>query len=134
MEVIEAAAPSLGVPAIVAPVRASADIEPAMASFPHQPNSGLMLLASGPLLPAIDRWRCRFCQRRRLDYSTFMELVGQFRQGSSLRQSHPQGFEAWRPAGAGAGQIQARHQLKTAKSLGLTAPLPLLGLADEVIQ
>jgi putative ABC transport system substrate-binding protein len=43
MQAIEAAAPSLGVQAIAVPVRATADIEPALASFARQPNGGLML-------------------------------------------------------------------------------------------
>jgi putative ABC transport system substrate-binding protein len=72
MPVIEAAAPSLGLQAIAVPVRATADIEPALASFARQPNGGLMLLTgsflrphlakadrrpSRPLSPAIDRHR-----------------------------------------------------------------------------
>jgi ABC-type uncharacterized transport system substrate-binding protein len=43
MQAIEAAAPSLGVQAIAAPVRATADIKPALESFARQPNGGLML-------------------------------------------------------------------------------------------
>jgi putative tryptophan/tyrosine transport system substrate-binding protein len=42
--VIEAAAASLGLQAITAPVRGTADIEPDLASFSRQPNRGLMLL------------------------------------------------------------------------------------------
>jgi hypothetical protein len=44
---------------------------------------------------------------------------------SQLRRSHPQGFEAWRPAGAGADQISARHQpiATLLVSARLTAPL-----------
>jgi putative tryptophan/tyrosine transport system substrate-binding protein len=43
MQVIEAAAPSLGVQAITVPVRDTADIEPAWARFANQPNGGLIL-------------------------------------------------------------------------------------------
>ena len=41
MYAIEAAAESLGVQALAAPVRATADIEPALESFGRQPNGGL---------------------------------------------------------------------------------------------
>jgi len=44
MQVIEAAAPSLSVQVIAVPIRAAADIEPALASFARQPNGGLILL------------------------------------------------------------------------------------------
>src|SRR5271156_717480 len=43
MQAIEAAAASLGVQTIAAPVRATADIEPALESFGRQPNGGLIL-------------------------------------------------------------------------------------------
>jgi ABC-type uncharacterized transport system substrate-binding protein len=41
VQAIEAAAPSLGVQAIATPVRATADIEPALESFARQPSGGL---------------------------------------------------------------------------------------------
>ena len=44
MAVIEAEGPSLGVQVIPMPVRAFADIEPALANFAEQPNNGLILL------------------------------------------------------------------------------------------
>ena len=43
MRSVEAAASSLGVQAVAVPVRATADIEPALASFARQPNGGLIL-------------------------------------------------------------------------------------------
>ncbi len=46
LQAIEAAAPSLGVQAVAAPVRAIADIEPALASFARQPNGGLILTSN----------------------------------------------------------------------------------------
>jgi putative tryptophan/tyrosine transport system substrate-binding protein len=43
MQAIEAAAASLGLKVIAAPVRATGDIEPALESFGRQPNGGLIL-------------------------------------------------------------------------------------------
>ena len=43
MRSVEAAASSLGVRAMVVPVRSSDDIEPAFISFAQQPNGGLIL-------------------------------------------------------------------------------------------
>jgi hypothetical protein len=44
MPAMEAAATSLGVQLIATPVRAAADIEPALTRFARQPNGGLTLL------------------------------------------------------------------------------------------
>ena len=57
MRAIEAAAPSLGVQAIAVPVRATADIEPALESFARQPNGGLILPTDSlhALAPKADR-------------------------------------------------------------------------------
>ena len=43
MQSMEAAAPSLGVHAIVLPVRATAEIEPVFQNFAQEPNGGLIL-------------------------------------------------------------------------------------------
>src|SRR5947209_2648522 len=45
MPVIETAALSFGMQVIAVPIRATVDIDPALASFARQPNGGLMLLA-----------------------------------------------------------------------------------------
>ena len=68
MQAIEAAAPSLDVQAIAVPVRATADIEAALADFASSPNGGLILPTGGftrirftmiaglaVLSPAVDR-------------------------------------------------------------------------------
>ena len=47
MQAIEAAAPSLDVQAIAVPVRATADIEAALADFASSPNGGLILPTGG---------------------------------------------------------------------------------------
>ena len=67
MRSVEAAASSLGVQAIAAPVRATTDIEPAIENFARQPNGGLILptdsfirlrqKCSSPTSPAAIAWR-----------------------------------------------------------------------------
>jgi putative tryptophan/tyrosine transport system substrate-binding protein len=135
--------------AIAVPVRAVADIEPALESFARQPNGGLMLWASsftrlhrkliGDLagryrLPSIGGDTDFAKEGGLMDYSPFIEVVGQFRQAATyvdliLKGSKPGDLPVQAPD-----RYRLVINLKTAKALGLTVPLPLLGLADEVIE
>jgi putative ABC transport system substrate-binding protein len=81
MYAIEAAAESLGVQALAAPVRATADIEPALESFGRQPNGGLILTSD------------TFTNLR---YPLIANLAGQFEDAVYLRRSIRVG--AWRAA------------------------------------
>ena len=149
MQTVEAAAPSLGVQAIPAPVRASADIESALASFARQPNGGLILmgasfsvlhdsliidLAGRYRLPSISGPSFNFAKDGGLlDYGP-TDLVGQFRQAASyidriLMGSKPGDLPVQSPT-----KYRLVVNLKTAKALGLTIPETLLATADEVIQ
>jgi putative ABC transport system substrate-binding protein len=149
MPAVEAAAQSLGVQVISAPVRAAADIEPALASFARQPNGGLILpsdtftrlrfsliadLAGRFRLPSISA-TANFAKAGGLmDYGVTINAVGQFRQAASYVDRI---FKGEKPGDL---PVQAPTKytfvinMKTAKALGLTVPLPLLGLADEVIE
>ena len=148
MQSVEGAAPSLGVQAVAVPVRATADIEPALESFARQPNGGLILptdtftnlrqqlivdLAARHRLPAISA-RSDFAKVGGLVYyGASINLVDQFRQAATyvdriLKGAKPGDLPVQR-----ADKYTLAINLKTANALGLTVPLPLLGLADEVI-
>jgi putative tryptophan/tyrosine transport system substrate-binding protein len=149
MRSIEAAAPSLGVQAIVVPVRATADIEPAFESFARVPNGGLVLttdtftglrqqliaeLAGRHRLPSISS-QAEFVKHGGLIYyGANVNLIDQFRQAATyvdriLKGAKPGDLPVQR-----ADKYTLVINLKTARALGLTVPLPLLGLADEVIE
>jgi putative ABC transport system substrate-binding protein len=147
MRSIEAAAPSLGVQASVIPVRATADIEPAFERF--APNSGLILptdsftnlrieliadLAARHRVPSISGYD-RFPKVGGLMYyGVQINSLDQFQQAASyvdriLKGTQPGDLPIQR-----ADKYTLVINLKVAKALGLTVPLPLVGLADEVIE
>jgi putative tryptophan/tyrosine transport system substrate-binding protein len=131
------------VQAIAGPVRATADIEPALASFARQPNGGLMLLVGSFLrlhlkliadlagryrLPSIGAGRVEragFAKEGGLmDYGPSVDLVAQFRQAATyvdriLKGSKPGDLPVRAPERYG-----LVINLKTAKALGLTIRCP----------
>ncbi len=149
MRSIEAAAPSLGVEPVVVPVRATADIEPAFESFARAANGGLILttdtftglrlkliadLASRHRLPVISANANFPKEGGLLYYGANINLIDQFRQAGTyvdriLKGAKPGDLPIQR-----ADKYTLIINLKTAKALGLKVPLPLLGLADEVIE
>jgi putative tryptophan/tyrosine transport system substrate-binding protein len=145
MPVIEAAAQSLGVQAIATPVRSTADIEPALASFARQPNGGLILpgdvhqklianLGGRFRLPSISGISDFAKDGGLMDYGPQIDLLGQFRQAASyvdriLNGSKPGGLPIQGPD-----KYRLVFNLSTAKALGLTIPPNLLAIADEVIE
>jgi putative tryptophan/tyrosine transport system substrate-binding protein len=149
MRSVETAAPSLGVQAIAVPVRATADIEPALANFARQPNGGLILptdtfirlrqkliadLAVRHRLPAIGTEGDFANDGGLMYYSVSNNLPDQMRQAAGyvdriLKGAKPGDLPIQR-----ADKFKLIINLKTAKALGLTLPIDLLGLADEVIE
>jgi putative ABC transport system substrate-binding protein len=148
MPVIEADAVSLHVQAMAAPVRDTADIEPALESFARQPNGGLMLLSDSFVvsrqsliadlagryrLPSIAA-ALNFAKSGGLmDYRP-TNLAAQFHKAATyvdlvLKGSKPADLPVQAPT-----QYGLTINLKTAKALGLTIPETLLATADEVIQ
>jgi len=149
MQSIEAAAPSLGVQASVIPVRATTEIEPAFERFAHAPNGSLILptdtftnlrieliadLAARHRLPSISAYD-RFPKVGGLMYyGAMISTLDQFQQAASyidriLKGARPGDLPIQR-----ADKYTLVINLKIAKALGLTVPLPLAGLADELIE
>ena len=149
MRSIEAAAPSLGVHTITLPVRASADIEPAIETFAGDPNGGLILptdtftrlrqtliveLAMRHRLPAISPYSDFAKDGGLIRYSAEVNLPDQFLQAASYVDRILRGTKAGDLPVQRADKYTLGINLNTATALGLTVPLPLLGLADEVIE
>jgi len=149
MTVIEAAASSLGVQAIAVPVRATAEIEPALASFTRQSKGGLILLGDSFLvlrysliadlavhfrLPSIGQQPNYAKNGGLLEYSHTTEFVGQFRQAATyvdriLKGEKPGDLPVQPPT-----KFELIVNMKTAKALGVTVPTSMQLLADEVIE
>jgi putative ABC transport system substrate-binding protein len=148
MPVIDTAAQSLGVQAIAAPIRATADIEPALAEFASMPNGGLIVLndsftrlhyslitavAQRYRLPSI-AGRSGFAKGGLMEYGADINLVNQYREAATyvdriLRGARPGDLPVQAPT-----HYSFAINLRTAKTLGLTIPETLLATADEVIQ
>jgi putative ABC transport system substrate-binding protein len=145
---VETAAASLDVRATPMPVRSSTDIEPAIATFASEANGSLILPSDAFLAlryeliaDAANRYRLpslstndRFARGGGLLTYTFSDLVEQWQQMASytdriLKGEKPADLPIQAPT-----KYQLIINLKTAKTLGLTVPLPLLGRADEVIE
>jgi putative ABC transport system substrate-binding protein len=149
MRAIEVAAPSLGVQPIAVPVRATAEIEPAMESFARVPNGGLILptdsflllryqliadLANRHRLPSIAA-QVRFPHDGGLmSYSAEVNMIEQFRQAAFYVNRILTGEKPGDLPIQRADKYTLIINLKTAKALSLTVPLPLSGLADELIE
>jgi putative tryptophan/tyrosine transport system substrate-binding protein len=149
MRAVEAAAPSLGVKAVAAFVRSTGDIESALQDFARQPNGGLILptdtftrlrskliaeLAERHRLPSASAYDGFPKDGGLLYYGGSINLPDQFRQAAGyvdriLKGEKPGDLPVQRAV-----KYTLVLNLRTAKALGLTVPLPLLGLADEVIE
>jgi putative tryptophan/tyrosine transport system substrate-binding protein len=149
MRSVETAAPSLGVQAINIPVRSTADIEAGVISFANQPNGGLILptdsfirlrqkliadLAARHRLPAISGGGDFAHDGGLMYYSATNNLPDQMRQAAGyidriLKGAKPGDLPIQR-----ADKFNLIINLRTAKALGLTLPIDLLGLANEVIE
>ena len=148
---IEATALSLGVEVVTTPVRATADIEPVIESFSHQPNSGLILptdsfttvrskliadLTLRYRLPAISGNSDNFERASGLMYygTTTAGLKDQYQQAAAYVDRILKGAKPGDLPIQFATGFKLLINLKTAKALGLNVPNTLIGRADEVIE
>jgi ABC-type uncharacterized transport system substrate-binding protein len=149
MRSVEAAAPSHGVQAIAVPVRTTTEIEATLQDFSREPNGGLILppdtfirlrskliaeLAERHRLPSISAVDGFAKDGGLMSYGAYINLPDQYRQAAGyvdriLKGEKPGDLPIQRAV-----KYALVLNLRTAKALGLTVPLPLTGLADEVIE
>jgi putative ABC transport system substrate-binding protein len=149
MRAIERAAALLGVQTNAVLVRAAADIEPALSGFAQLPNSGLIVptdtfltlrykqiaeLAAQHRLPSIAS-NFEFTKSGGLmGYGADATTNGQFRQAATYVDRILKGEKPGDLPVQQAEKYSLTINLKTAKALGLSIPLTLLGLAEETIE
>jgi putative ABC transport system substrate-binding protein len=144
---MERVAPSLGVEVAPTPVHDAAEIERAIENASGRPNTGLIFPTDASF--SVDRGLIvETAARRRVPAMypsrAFVEIGGlmsysidfdsQFRQAAAyvdrvLKGEKPAGLPVQGPT-----KFRLVINMKTVKALGLDVPLPLLGLADEVIE
>src|SRR5262245_51283786 len=143
----KAAAASLGMEAIVAPIHDRSELEFVVATQAREPNSGLVvipdaftighraeitLLAARYSVPAV-YWSRSFAELGGLiPYGP--KVVDEYRRAASygdriLKGAKPSELPVQAPV-----KFELVINLTTAKALGLTVPLSLLARADEVIE
>jgi len=146
--VFDAAAPSLGVQVSYLPVLTESEIERALMEFAEQPNGGLVLVGGSftrlhykEIAKLTDRYRLPSISLIGLatvgglmDYGPSFDLARHYGQAATyvdriLRGAKPGDLPVQAPT-----NYKLIINLKTAKTLGLNVPLPLRGLADEVIE
>ena len=143
---IEAAASSLVIEVVAAPVHATGDYEPFMASFSRRPNSGLIFPSdqstatrSGLILELVARYRLPavyssegFARNGLIYYGT--DWQNQFRQAAIyidriLKGASPGDLPVQQPT-----KFPLIVNLAAARALGIELPISLLLSADEVVE
>jgi len=150
MRSIEAGGQPLGIAVTALPVRSTGEIEPAIANFARQPNGGLILTtdsftgerskfiadaANVNKVPSISGNNSQYAQNDGLmSYASSIHAIDQFRGAANYVDRILKGEKAGDLPVQNPVRYEFVINMKTAKALGLTVPLPLLGLADEVIE
>jgi putative ABC transport system substrate-binding protein len=143
----KAIAPSLGIEVVPSHVSTAVDIERAIESFAHVPNTGLMVppdatsilhrdsliaLTARHRLPAVYPFRFFVTGGGLMCYG--IDVIDQYRRAASyvdriLRGAKPADLPVQAPT-----KFETIVNLRTAKALGLEVPPTLLVRADEVIE
>jgi putative tryptophan/tyrosine transport system substrate-binding protein len=146
--VLDAAAPPLGVQVIPLPLLTEWQIEPRLTEFAREPSGGLMLLGDSftrlhhkeiaelagryqlPSIAPVDLANAGGL----MDYGPNFDLADHYGQAATyvdriLKGAAPGDLPIQTPT-----KYKLAINLRTAKALGLNVPLPLLGLADNVIE
>ena len=145
MPSFETAARSLKVALITAPIHGDVEIEAAIVALGREPGGGLVVLSGGfptrvPVILAAARnnvpavYAHSYWARDGGLLSYGPDLVDTWRRAATyvdriLRGAKPAELPVQLPT-----KFELVINLKTAKALGLTVPLTLLGRADEVIE
>jgi putative ABC transport system substrate-binding protein len=143
----KAAAASLGMEGIVAPIRDMTELDTVVAAQARDPNGGLLAMPDGFIfahhaeiaslaaryrLPAVSSYRAFAKAGGLLSYGN--DILDNYRRAASyadriLKGEKPSELPVQFPV-----KFELVINLKTAKALGLTVPPSLLARADEVIE
>jgi len=147
LRAIEPAAKVLALQLTVTPVNDAAEIERTIAAFAGAPNGGLLVmpdpltithrelivtLAARHRLPAAYPYRFFVTSGGLMSYG--IDRVDLYRRAAAYVDRVLKGAKAGDLPIQQPTKFELIVNLKTAKALGLTVPLPLLGRADEVIE
>ena len=147
MPSLEAAAQSLKLVPIIAPVHSDVEIETAIIALGREPGSGLVVMPDGFMLAH----RASIILAAARNNVPAVYYLSDFAGDGGLLSYGPDQVDTWRPAatyvdrilrGAKPGDLPVQFptkfemvvNLKTAKTLGLTIPTNLLVRADEVLE
>jgi putative ABC transport system substrate-binding protein len=144
---LKAAAPSIGVEVIAAPVRDTSELEAAVAAQSHEPNSGLIVTPDSFMdvhRAEITSLAARYGLPAIYPFHQFPEVGGLLSYGNDqldnyrraavyidriLRGAKPSDLPVQAPV-----KFELVINLKTAKALGVDVPAQLQQRADEVIE
>jgi putative ABC transport system substrate-binding protein len=143
----QAAAVPLGLKIHVLPAFTDAEIDAAFAGF-AQLNAGALVIGADALFNSKSRLLAELSLRYAVpaiyQYSEFADAGGLLSYGGSIKESYRWAgiytgriLKGERPADLPVQQtttVELIVNLKTAKALGISVPLPLLGRADKVIE